>query len=217
MKNFPWLNKPFLEPMKNLLRIFILSLFATVALPSFAIMKYATITNDLPVDALVQVSQGGAVFGGQAVVPNESISAGGTVNKSLDVTNDNNLKVFASVSAFTTGGGQFNGYYCLKTSGISIADARNQACGPSVYRPATVSTNGSGYLCCLCSYQSRFCARVSLYYCLLGGWQLLLCHDWSYAKRILCHYQQCLGWCCRICYPELQHHLHGSAWCNLCG
>ncbi len=145
MKNFPWLNKPFLEPMKNLLRLFVFSLLAIVALPSFAIMKYATITNDLPVDATYQVGQGGAVFGGSAVVPSQNISAGATVNASLDVTNDNNLKVYASVSAFASGGGQFNGYYCLKSSDISIADARNQACGPSVYRPTTVNTNGSGY------------------------------------------------------------------------
>ena len=106
MKNFPWLNKPFLEPMKNLLRLFVFSLLAIVALPSFAIMKYATITNDLPVDATYQVGQGGAVFGGSAVVPSQNISAGATVNASLDVTNDNNLKVYASVSAFASGGGQ---------------------------------------------------------------------------------------------------------------
>ena len=145
MKNFTWLNKPHIELMKNLLRLFAFSLFVAIASPGYAITKYAVVTNDLPVDAQVTVSQGGAVFGGTAVVPDMPISAGATINQSREVTSNNNLRVHASVSAFTTGGGQFSGYYCLRSSGISIADARNQPCTESVYRPTIAKTDGSGY------------------------------------------------------------------------
>lgn len=145
MKNFTWLNKPYFELMKNLLRLIAFCSFVAIASPGYAITKYAVVTNDLPVDAQVTVSQGGAVFGGTAVSPDTPIAAGATINQSREVTSNNNLRVHASVSAFTTGGGQFSGYYCLRSSGISIADARNQPCTESVYRPTTVKTDGNGY------------------------------------------------------------------------